>query len=66
MTDIDDLIRRLEAASEGSEELDRAIATATMGEPIEYVVLDGDPSQTAIPMWRYPDMSQGTELRFSR
>jgi ABC-type cobalamin transport system permease subunit len=62
----EDLIARLAEASEGSEELDRAIATAVMGEPIEYVVLEGDPSQTPIPMWRYPDMSQGTELRFSR
>lgn len=57
------LAERYAAATEGSEELDRMIADLVL-ERLPDVRLAGSPISLAC--YRYPDGTQGTELRFSR
>lgn len=48
-----DLIAKLEAATEGSVELDEGIATVVYGPP-EHAVLPGG-QRSRMPLWRYPN-----------
>lgn len=65
MTGLVEVLARLGAAEVGSEDLDQAIADAVLVKD-KAVVLAGDPFEMPIQLWRYPDGSTGTELRFSR
>lgn len=64
MTPLAALLDRLQAAETGSPELDRMIADLVLT-PEKPVRLAGGPA-IDIPMWRYPDGSVGTELRFTQ
>jgi hypothetical protein len=59
---LDEIIAALEKADGPSPDLDRAIADAVLTEP-QTVHLAGAPIE--IQMWRYPDGSVGSELRFT-